>query len=323
MSMDDRPAALDALLAHVVDNLPDEEDTTARARALLAPIEAKVREAKAQERAKIRTAAQAEAADELRANAELRDAEGEIALAAYGRELADLIAPAAVTPQPDDSTSAIDRTPVTRSVTYIVRGMDEVPDEYNETRTLAPREITLTYRAAPDSALGRVHAYVKGWWMQDRARVQAESVGRHFTGDPSKWPEQLAAEARLHDPAAATEPLREQHRASLRRADEINNSLMEEVQRYAVGTERPVLWSVYNRMHRRALDAETKAKKLASAPDLESVRVLVRRLAAHAVGFQDVLDEGDRGPWGTTVGADIAALSALFPEAQHQPETPS
>ncbi|MFJ5638685.1 hypothetical protein [Streptomyces sp. NPDC093223] len=83
MSMDDRPKHLDALLAHVADNLPDEaeaptpiaspaqtladqeEQSTARARALLAPIEAKVREAKDRERDKHRTTVLLEAADEL------------------------------------------------------------------------------------------------------------------------------------------------------------------------------------------------------------------------------------------------------------------
>ncbi|MCX5598381.1 hypothetical protein OOK29_09550 [Streptomyces phaeochromogenes] len=57
--------------------------------------------------------------------------------------------------------------------------------------------------------------------------------------------------------------LRARHKASLRRADELNNQLMEEVQRYADGTERPVLWSVYNAMHKRAANAETRAATLA------------------------------------------------------------
>lgn len=64
------------------------------------------------------------------------------------------------------------------------------------------------------------------------------------------------------DHAAEIEALHEQHKASLRRADEINNELMEEVQRYAAGEERPVLWSVYNQMHLRALEAETEVERL-------------------------------------------------------------
>ncbi|MFF3310519.1 hypothetical protein [Streptomyces sp. NPDC002952] len=55
--------------------------------------------------------------------------------------------------------------------------------------------------------------------------------------------------------------LRERHTSSLRRADQINNELMAEVQRYADGTERPVLWSVYNRMHSRAASAEAATER--------------------------------------------------------------
>jgi hypothetical protein len=86
---------------------------------------------------------------------------------------------------------------------------------------------------------------------------------------------ELEAEiARLHD----------KHKASLLRADEVNNELMEEVQRYAEGTERPVLWSVYNRMHNRALTAEAKltAAPAAGLSDTQPVndRAAVLREAA-------------------------------------------
>lgn len=108
---------------------------------------------------------------------------------------------------------------------------------------------------------------------------------------------------------------KDRHKENLRHADEHLRAMNAELQRYADGTEAPVLWSVYNKMHGRALRAENTAKKLAAdQPALEQVRVIVRRLAAHAVGFQDVLDDSDRGPWARTVGVDIAALSdALRP----------
>jgi hypothetical protein len=41
---------------------------------------------------------------------------------------------------------------------------------------------------------------------------------------------------------------------------------------------------------------------------LDRLRRIARRLAAHAVGFKDVLDDSDHGPWARTVGADIAEL---------------
>ncbi|MFD4572070.1 hypothetical protein ACFWNK_01935 [Streptomyces sp. NPDC058417] len=54
------------------------------------------------------------------------------------------------------------------------------------------------------------------------------------------------------------------------------------------------------------------------------VRSVIRRLVAHSVGFQDVLDESDHGPWGKTVGSDIAELRRLADEAQPAaPETPA
>ena len=94
------------------------------------------------------------------------------------------------------------RIPIAHSVVYAVRGTPEVADEYNAERAIAPHEISLTYRTTEDSQFGRVHAYVKGWWMQDGQRVPMDKpVGRHFWGrNFADWPEWLAEEARLHDP---------------------------------------------------------------------------------------------------------------------------
>ncbi|MFM9675802.1 hypothetical protein [Streptomyces brasiliscabiei] len=61
--MSERPEALDALLAHVGEALPDETFTDGQARANIARLEKAVRAAKAQERAEIRTAALLEGAD--------------------------------------------------------------------------------------------------------------------------------------------------------------------------------------------------------------------------------------------------------------------
>jgi hypothetical protein len=49
---------------------------------------------------------------------------------------------------------------------------------------------------------------------------------------------------------------RERYKAGLRRADEHVNAMSEELKRYADGKETPVLWSVYNEMHLRAVNAE-------------------------------------------------------------------
>ncbi|MFJ7297630.1 hypothetical protein [Streptomyces collinus] len=104
---------------------------------------------------------------------------------------------------PDHPT--IDRIPLAHSVHYAVRGAPEVPNQYGP-GVLAPSEITLTYRSAPDSQLGRVHAYVAGRiWVDgtETALLPGGLYGQHYFDGLDGWPEWLAEEARLHDPDAA------------------------------------------------------------------------------------------------------------------------
>ncbi|WP_432140151.1 hypothetical protein [Streptomyces sp. bgisy154] len=88
--------------------------------------------------------------------------------------------------------------------------------------------------------------------------------------------------SRLRDELATA---RDCFKAWLRRADEANNRLMEEVQRYADGQERPVLWSVYNAMHLRAATAEARIWEL-ERPAVEKqrgeIQLSYRQLAAQA-----------------------------------------
>ncbi|MBK3631594.1 hypothetical protein JHN52_01185 [Streptomyces sp. MBT97] len=91
MSMHDRPKALDALLAHVADNLPDEEAATAKARAALAPLEKRIREAKDQERAEIRTTALREAIDVAREEGHRLEQVADIAHARGARSVAYIL----------------------------------------------------------------------------------------------------------------------------------------------------------------------------------------------------------------------------------------
>ncbi|MFE1767242.1 hypothetical protein ACFW81_23865 [Streptomyces angustmyceticus] len=78
------------------------------------------------------------------------------------------------------------------------------------------------------------------------------------------------ADAAMAEADAEQREAKERYREGLRRADEHNNDLMAEVQRYADASERPVLWSVYNEMHKRAASAEG---------ELGQMRELVRDLA--------------------------------------------
>jgi hypothetical protein len=105
-----------------------------------------------------------------------------------------------------------------------------------------------------------------------------------------------AAEAALAD-------AREKHKARLREADEKQRAMNAELERYAEGTERPVMWSVYNRMHVRAATAEAKTARAGR---------ITRRLVAHALGFQDALDDTDRDPWARMVRADLDELLAAL-----------
>ncbi|MBP5913210.1 hypothetical protein F3K34_13305 [Streptomyces sp. LBUM 1486] len=107
-----------------------------------------------------------------------------------------------INPNPD-----FDRIPIARSVSYAVTGAPDLP-AHGATipgTTLAPNQVTFTYRAAPDSQLGRIQARVKGWWMRNGERYPTEKpMGQHYYGGPDGWPEWLAEEARLHDPARAS-----------------------------------------------------------------------------------------------------------------------
>jgi hypothetical protein len=103
-----------------------------------------------------------------------------------------------------ENTETVSRIPLARSVVYTVRGVPEIDDGYSGEHTIAPTEISLTYRLAADGQPGSVHAYVAGWWMRGAVRVPMDKpVGRHFPGRTfADWPAWLAEEARLHDPAA-------------------------------------------------------------------------------------------------------------------------
>ncbi|MFF9787141.1 hypothetical protein [Streptomyces nigrescens] len=92
---------------------------------------------------------------------------------------------------------------------------------------------------------------------------------------------------------------RERYREGIRRADEHNNALMDEVQRYADGDERPVLWSVYNQMHLRAANAEAA---------IAHVRAEIRAIRGDVRGKSPVALAGLREA--------AARIEAVLPEGQ-------
>ncbi|MFI5880887.1 hypothetical protein [Streptomyces sp. NPDC051554] len=96
-----------------------------------------------------------------------------------------------------------DRTPISHSVVYAVRGMPDVPNLHGP-GTLAPTKISLTYLAAEDPQLGRVHVYLSGRWRPESDGPATDGLpGQHYSGDMTRWPAQLVEEARVHDPDTA------------------------------------------------------------------------------------------------------------------------
>ncbi|MFI6560357.1 hypothetical protein [Streptomyces sp. NPDC050534] len=153
------------------------------------------------------------------------------------------------------------RIPIGRNVTYAVRGMPEVANEYGP-GYLVPTEISLTYRATEDSQLGRFHAYVKGHWRRDGEEVSAgeKLPGQHYYGDPSTWPAWLAEEARLHDPDAVLPPPADRAAVLLEAADAVAK-LREKTDINVAEYQR------YDFRQRCALgDAEGLLRRLAAAP---------------------------------------------------------
>ncbi|MGA5208992.1 hypothetical protein ACPCSB_04700 [Streptomyces pseudogriseolus] len=129
--------------------------------------------------------------------------------------------------------TGIDRIPLAHSVRYVAHGLPEVPNHYGP-GVLAPSEITLTYRAAPDSQLGRVHAYVAGRLWVDGKEVPllpGGLYGQHYLDGLDNWPEWLAEEARLHDPeaaavsAAVAPPTDPTHGLSVQHADALYDAI--------------------------------------------------------------------------------------------------
>jgi len=75
--------------------------------------------------------------------------------------------------------------------------------------------------------------------------------------------------------------------------------------------EEHATWRKLGKRNLEAAHEESARLRADHAASLNRFRAVVRRLAAHAVGFQDVLDESDHDPWAKTVVADIAELRRL------------
>ncbi|MEU0625012.1 hypothetical protein ABZ329_29645 [Streptomyces rubiginosohelvolus] len=144
----------------------------------------------------------------------------------------------------------------------------------------------------------------------------------HWAGCPIADEQQAAdASAGLEPDAELRDRIADAIRAESSRVDDV--ALADAVM--PVVTDR--LRRNWGEMRDRVAELETEAQRLVDAAppapaDRAAVLRVVDRLAAHAVGFQDVLDESDRGPWGELILADIADLRALAAGAAPAPRCP-
>ncbi|MFE3031539.1 hypothetical protein ACFXKY_07810 [Streptomyces canus] len=127
-------------------------------------------------------------------------------------------------------------------------------------------------------AAAKPHIEAAEWVEGDPLmEVIAVTLWRHCARDDKDMPQLVCDDPRTIAAFAAavaraeTEGLREKHKASIRHADKVNGELMAEVQRYAEGTEHPVLWSVYNAMHLRAANAESALARVRAVLETEAV----------------------------------------------------
>lgn len=141
----------------------------------------------------------------------------------------------------------------------------------------------------------------------ERLRLRVDEVERAYTFDTAELKRQL-------------ESAREQYRAGLRRADEHLREMNAELKRYADGTEGPVLWSVYNRMHLRADQAEGEVKRLtARVAELEAGRPLEGTADEDPIAFALTEAADDVRPQVRKVRALLAGQTAAVEEPHDSP----
>jgi hypothetical protein len=107
------------------------------------------------------------------------------------------------------------RTPYCHKIRYGITGApilteNEMDGSHSPGVGVSPTLIELVFSPARDGKPARVDASVTGDWTRfGEPEGFGGQVTTHFKSGPDGWPAWLAEEARLHDPAAETEQLRE------------------------------------------------------------------------------------------------------------------
>jgi hypothetical protein len=113
-------------------------------------------------------------------------------------------------------TEQITRTPYCTKIRYGIEGApildgDDMDGSHAPGVGIRPTLIEFVYSAARDGKPASVSASVTGQWTRFGKREPFDDqVTTHFKGGPDGWPAWLAAEARLHDPDAELNRLRDE-----------------------------------------------------------------------------------------------------------------
>jgi hypothetical protein len=187
---------------------------------------------------------------------------------------------------------------------YAVIEADDEPEAAAVSAAVAPP----TNQATAEAALAAVETALGDTLLPD---AREEALARLMTVLPTA------------DRAATDGPetmLEKRLRHSERRNDELRTECKRRGKRVLEQSERIIALERQVDEVQRQLGAEILRAGQAEAA-LERIQRVIRRLANHAVGFQDVLDDSDRDPWAKTVGADIAELRRMADETatEHRP----
>lgn len=202
-----------------------------------------------------------------------------------------------------------ERTPYCHKIRYGITGApildgDDMDGTHAPGVGLAPKVIELVYSAARDGKAASVAASVTGDWTRFGQRDPdgfGGQVTTHFGGDPSGWPEWLAAEVRMHDPAAASAvpvaaPPTEQ--AALR--DRIELAIHSELTEYRLGRDTGMIVQRLTDAALRVLppgsDRGSVLLEAADALDADMERFFSEwpdepRNSPYALGRKDAADE--------------------------------
>lgn len=189
-------------------------------------------------------------------------------------------------------------------------------------------------RAAADAAMTVADEEIRrtGELLREASSTQLAEQQAAYQALARRAAEWVEENARLR---TELESGRTRWKAGLQRADESVREMNAEIRRYATGEEAPVMWSVYNRMHLRAANAEATIARVQEdctrlAPNQPDP---VEQAVAYGEGWNAALDmvqrtldahyvrfENDGHPEDSEAAAD-EAMAIVQPELEEMTKT--